>query len=218
MSRKGVSSRPIPKRTAGSRALAKEALGQSAISQAMLSLAYKYAPKTLRLCLKIAKKNPVESKIAAYAGIATGTLRYWLKLSERGHPGDPFDLETDHGRIERFHILFRDAVEEGVGEVEHKVFMAATGQEKEILTSQGHVSYKYDRDLLALGMTGEAAYLLDEIGDPVPETIPLLDLESSRWFLSRRKPELYGNRQTVQVDHKHSGVLVVAPAKNLERA
>lgn len=212
MSRR-VSSKPMPRRRAvGSRALAKEALGQSAITQAMTGLARRY-PKTLRLCITIAKKNPVESKIAAYAGIATGTLRYWLKLSERGNPGDDFDLETDHGRVERFHILFQDAVAEGIGEVEHKVFMAATGQEKTILSHQGHVTYKSDRNLLQLGMTGEEAYLLDEFGDPVPETIPLLDLESSRWFLARRKPEMYGNKQTVQVDHKHSGVLVVAPGK-----
>ncbi len=213
MSRKGVSSKPIPRRRAvGSTALAREAMGQSAISHAMTGLARRY-PKTLRLCITIAKKNPVESKIAGGAGIATATLRYWLKLSERGNPGDDFDLETDHGRVERFHILFQDAVAEGVGEVEHKVFMAATGQEKEILSHQGRVSYRYDLDLLRLGMTGEAAYLLDKFGDPVPETIPLLDLETARWFLSRRKPEMYGNRQTVQVDHKHSGVLVVAPGK-----
>jgi hypothetical protein len=66
-------------------------------------------PKRLLLILKLAKKNPVESKIASFAGIAIGTLRYWRKLSEQGQPGDGFDLETD-GRTERFHILFEDAV------------------------------------------------------------------------------------------------------------
>jgi hypothetical protein len=92
--------------------------------------------------------------------------------------------------------------------------MLATGQEKEILTDRGRVQYKYDPELLALGETGEAAYLLDEHGVPVPETVPLLDAESARWWLSRAKPEKWGNRMQVQVDHKHTGVLVVGIPKN----
>lgn len=217
MSRKGVSSKAMPKRGAGSRELMKAAQSQGggAIVDAAMGLATrKYGPKYFRLILKIAAKNPVEAQIASGAGMSITSLRYMLKLSRAGRPGDIFDVKMADGRVERLHILFEDAVETGWGEVEHKAFKAATGQEKELLTDRGRVQYKYDRDLLALGMTGEAAYLLDEFGDPVPETIPLLDLEMIRWLLSRRMPEKYGNKQQIDVNHKHNhGVLVVGIPK-----
>lgn len=165
----------------------------------------------MRLVLKVAKRTPVEGVIAARVGIATATLRYMLKLSEKGHPGDIFDLEVD-GRIERFHILFQDAIETGLSRAEETLFKAATGQLKEILSDRGRVQYQFDPQLIALGFTGDEALLRDENGDPVPETIPLLDLESTRWLLARRMPEKYGNRMVV--DHKHTGgVLVVGVPK-----
>ena len=115
--------------------------------------------------------------------------------------------------MERFHILFQEAVDQGNGEVEHKAFRLATGKEKELLTDRGHVQYLYDSGLIALGLTGEEAYLRDADGDPVPETVPLLDPEMIRFWLKSRMPEKYGNQMRVQVDHKHTGVLVVGIPK-----
>ena len=105
---------------------------------------------------------------------------------------------------ERFHILFEDAIQEGFDKVKHMAFKMTTGMAREVLDYQGKVSYnKKDPFLLELGLTGDAANLLDENGDPIPETKPLVDPKMVRWILSRRRPDQYGNR--LKESHEHKG-------------
>ena len=47
---------------------------------------------------------------------------------------------------------------------------ALYGYEK-VLTHRGRVVYKIDQELVALGFQGPDAYLRDENGNPVPETV-----------------------------------------------
>jgi hypothetical protein len=115
-------------------------------------------------------------------------------------------------RTERFHIMFEDAMEQAWDQVEQKAFNLATGVEREILNHQGRVSYKMDAELLALGVRGELAYELDQYGQPIPETVPLLDPEMIRWLLARRRPDQYGNKMQIEHEHK-GGVLVVGAVK-----
>lgn len=196
-----------PSKKLGSR---KIDLSKSVITQAALGLAQrKYAPKYLKLVLKIARENPVESQIASQAGMSICALRNCVALSKKGRSPDIFDLPTPDGGTERFHIQFEDAVETGWGVVEDYARKAATGMLKEVLTYKGRVRYKLDPGLIGLGFTGPAAYLLDNNGDPVPETIRISDFEMTRFLLKGRLPKIYGTRMQVDHDHKVGGVLVV---------
>ena len=65
----------------------------------------------------------------------------------------------------------------------------ATGYD-ETLTYKGRVSYKFDRVLWSLGHRGPDAYLKDENGDPVPETVPKCDLKMARWVLEPVSPQV----------------------------
>jgi hypothetical protein len=209
-------------RTVGSRALqASRAKPGSSIKAAQLGLVTrKYAPQELKLVIKLAADTPVESVIAHRAGISTNALRYWNILSREGYPGDPFDIKLEDGRTERFHILFEDAIEEGFDKVEQVAYEMATGTAREVLDYQGKVCCKKDPFLLELGLTGDAANLLDKSGDPIPETKPFVDPEMVRFMLSRHRPDPYGNRPKASHEQK-GGVLVLGPPMNsaeLEKA
>lgn len=183
---------------------------KSVITQAAAGLAQrKYAPQNLKVILKIAKDNPVESQIASQAGMSVTALRYCVALSKSRLEDKTFDLPTDDGRVERFHILFEDACETGWLELENYARKAATGMLREVLTDRGRVQYKYDPELVGLGFTGEAAYLRDKNNDPVPETVPITDFEMTRFLLKARFPQRYGTRMQVEHEHK-GGVLVVS--------
>ena len=192
----------------GSRKMTK--LG-SAIKSAQIGLVMrKYAPERLRLVIKLAREFPIETVIAHKAGMSKSALRYALMGSREGHPGDPFDMKLEDGTTERFHILFEDAVEEGIGKIEEAACERATGKAKRVLEYQGKVTYKQDPDLLALGFPEEETYILDENGDRIPETIPVLDPEMIRWLLERLKPEVYGKQaMTPKKPQRTGGVLVV---------
>jgi hypothetical protein len=193
----------------GSRKMAK--LG-SAIKSAQIGLVMrKYAPERLRLVIKLARELPVEDVIAYEAGMSKSALRYALMGSREGHPGDPFDIKLEDGTTERFHILFEDAVEAGIGKIEQAAWELATGKAKRVLEYQGKVTYKQDRRLVALGHPEDGTYILDENGDRIPETIPIIDPEMIRWLLERRKPEIYGKQATraPKEPQRQGGVLVV---------
>jgi hypothetical protein len=194
----------------GSRKMAK--LG-SAIKSAQIGLVMrKYAPERLRLVLKLARELPVETVIAHEAGMSKSALRYALMGSREGHPGDPFDIKLEDGTTERFHILFEDAVEEGIGKLEQAAWELATGKAKRVLQYQGKITYKRDHRLIAKGCPEEQTYILDENGDRIPETIPVQDPEMIRFLLERLKPEVYGRRAmapAVKQPQRTGGVLVV---------
>lgn len=177
------------------------------------------AQGTMRRILNAAKISPVITVICKRANVSRTLLKYWLALSRKGKRGDWFDLPIDvsdgsrNPMTERFHVLFEDAMEAAWDGVEQKAFALATGTEREILNHQGHVTYLSDPVLLALGVTGEQAYLRDKNGDPIPETVPLLDPEMVRWVLSRRRSDQYGNKMKVEHEHK-GGVLVVGATKS----
>jgi hypothetical protein len=87
-----------------------------------------------------------------------------------------------------------------------------TGKAKRVLEYQGKVTYKQDRRLVAKGYPEEETYILDENGDRIPETIPIIDPEMIRWLLERFKPEIYGKRAiapAAKEPQRTGGVLVV---------
>ncbi len=171
-------------------------------------LGRKRSPERMRLFLDSLAEDAVLIHATNKAGIHRKTPEYWLKGSAAGHDG--YDLEW-RGVTMKFDEHYISAMEEG-GDIEEFAFRPATGYE-EILTYKGRVSYKIDLVRWSLGHRGAAAYLKDENGDPVPETVRKYDPKMIRWLLARQFPDKYGERPKTDVTHK-SGVLVVGvPSK-----
>ena len=171
----------------------------------------KYSPENLQRIIKYAAETPVISSICARVGISRTSLQYYIAKSTAGHPGfvlSTGDVDLDGQPIkEKFHVLFKQAMEAGVEKVEQEMFRLATGYDKP-LSHKGRVEYQIDHEAVARGETGFAALLKDDFGNPVPETIREWDTDLMQFILKAHKPELYGSKQ--QIDVKHSGgVLVV---------
>jgi hypothetical protein len=174
----------------------------------------KNSPERLTRLLNAASENGVANSACLRAGIGATTLKYWLQKSLEGVPGDGFDLilnendENDESPISiRFHKAWSDALQKGAGRLETSVMKRAMGF-REVLTHQGRVIYKQDPGLVALGFTGMDAYLLDEFGAPVPETVEKMDPDLAMYMLEHLMPEKYGKKSSVDVSVR-GGVLVV---------
>lgn len=163
----------------------------------------KYSPTRLRLILNKIAEIPVAINACAAAGISTGSLRYYLAKSEAGQ----LPVLLWNGETKPFHEHYRDALDTGVDLVEKAAFVRATGYQ-EPGVHQGRVQYRFDPDLIALGFVGEAAYLRDSKGQPIPEMITKQDPDMIQFILKNRRPEVYGNKQSIDVNHK-GGVLVL---------
>jgi hypothetical protein len=178
-------------------------------------LGRKRSPERMRIFLDSLAEYPALIYATKKAGIHRRTPEYWLKGSAAGHEG--YDLEW-RGETAKFHEHYISAMDEGGGHLEEVAFRLATGYD-EILTYKGRVSYKFDPVLWSLGRRGPDAYLKDENGNPVPETVPKCDLKMVRWLLERRLPDKYGKDRKMDVrkmdvPHK-TGVLVIGgPSKS----
>lgn len=172
----------------------------------------KYSPEKLQEICDAARKMPVELAISQATGVSSGMLRYMQAASERGKPGDGFDMTLPSGDTVRFHIALQDALEAGFDDIDIRSIKLARGELKEILHFQGHVQYKLDPDLVAMGFTGAEAYARDENGNWIEETVPRFDAEHMRWVLKQRKPKQYGQVMKVEHDHRVGGVVMVTPA------
>jgi hypothetical protein len=175
---------------------------------------------------------PVTADVCRRAEISTTTLKYWLQKSLEGSFGDGFDMplgendesEDGSGTV-RFHIAWEAAMEAGVEMLEAVGHTRASGYE-EPLQYQGRVQYKLDPEKVAmyveLGLPvadrDPNLWLRDAAGAPVPETITKIDPDLLMFILKARKPKVYGNKASVDVNVR-GGVLVipqrVAEAKDL---
>lgn len=186
--------------------------------------AKKNTPERLQRLLDYAAEMPVGSDAASRAGISYSTLKYWLQKSLEGIPGDGFDMllgiedETGEGEESnsiRFHNAWDAAMETGVGQVERATITRAGGY-WEPLTYQGRVIYKIKPDAYDIAnLLGEevddrnpANWLRDKYGAPIPESVWKMDPDLAQFILKTRKPLVYGNKATLDVNVK-GGVLVV---------
>jgi len=172
----------------------------------------KRSPENLRLILDSLAEYPVKIDAAKKAGIHRRTLDYWLKCSAAGREG--YVLEWQ-GVTAKFHEHFLSAIEEGVDNLKGVAHQRALGYD-EVLTYQGRVVYKLDPQLVAIGCQGHEAYLRDENGNPVPETIRKQDPKMIRWLLERLRPGIYGNDRDLG-DTQRGGVLVVGRGSNTQK-
>jgi hypothetical protein len=196
--------RPVNAMHAGGRALYREAVKMNGLSPTM---GRKNSPERLRRLLGHLMKFPHVTHATAFVGISYTTLKYWLKRSEKGQPGDGFDLEYGE-ETKRFHLHFDDVREAAVQMVEDAYFERAIHGYYEVLSDKGRVIYQRDPQLEALGYEGPDAYLLDEDGRPIPERIHHQDPEVMLSVLRQWRRDRWGLH--ANVDHKvHGGVLVV---------
>ena len=149
----------------------------------------------MRIVLECLREYPVLSDAASKAGIHRKTLAYWIKCSEAGNDG--YDIEWQ-GEIWRFHEHCRTAIEEA-----HDKILAAAWD-----IAMGGVVYKNDEFLLSLGYEGPDAYLKDENGIPVLETVRKANPKMLRFLLELLRPDKWGKHQKRDVPH-NGGVLVI---------
>jgi hypothetical protein len=152
----------------------------------------------------------VENSACLRAGISITTLKYWLQQSSEGLPG--YDIPLDEGEENEtgsvpFHEAWDLAFTVGIQRLEAVGMRRAMGY-RETLTYQGRVMYRLDPRLQALGFEGVDAYLLDEFGAPIPETIDKIDTDLWLAIMKARLPQVYGNKTSVDFNVR-GGVLAI---------
>lgn len=180
---------------------------------ATTSISKKSQERMLLIC-KYMCDIPITAEACRNAGISITCLKNWLSKSNDGVPGDGFDLIVDdtmppeEREFVRFHEAYDNAMQWGLGRVEGAAFKLAMPHE-EVLTYQGRVIYREDPQLVIEGKVGPAAWLRDDNGNPIPESIMKQDPDMLMFVLKARMPHVYGSKQI----HDHTirgGVLVVA--------
>ena len=155
----------------------------------------KLSPELTRVVLECLREYPVLSDAASKAGIHRKTLEYWMKCSKAGDDG--YDIEWQ-GLIWRFHEHCQTAIEAA-----HDKILAAARD-----IAMGGVVYKNDQSLVDLGYQGPDAYLKDENGNPVVETIRKPNDKMLRFLLEWLRPDKWGKHPKIDVPQK-GGVLVI---------
>ena len=149
----------------------------------------------MRIVLDSLTEFPILSDAASKAGIHRKTLEYWIKCSAAGHDG--YDIEWQ-GETWKFHEHCEAAIDEA-----HDKLLAAVWA-----IAMGGVVYKTDQFLLDLGYQGPDAYLRDENGNPVVETVRKPNGKMLRFLLEWLRPDKWGKHPKIDVPQK-CGVLVV---------
>ena len=130
------------------------------------------------------------------AGIHPKTLAYWIRRSEAGDDGYDIGGKTLRGDFtnsanwrstRQYQILLDSMFERGF-----------VGYDK-VLSYRGRVVYKIDQGLVDLGCQGPDAYLRDENGDPIPETVRKVDMKAMRFWLAWHRPEKWGRQRKIKL-------------------
>jgi hypothetical protein len=165
----------------------------------------KLSPKLMRIILNSLRKTPILRHAASEAGIHRKTLKYWMDRSEAGDDG--YDIRWQGVRW-RFHEFCKSAIDEARQKIDDEMLQRALVGYDKVLTRRGRVIYKVDQGLVRLGYRGPDAYLRDENGNPVPETVRKVDKKAQRFILKRYRPNTWGKHPKVDAP-REGGVLVV---------
>jgi len=159
----------------------------------------KVGRKRTRACrllfLDILAECGVLSVAARKAGIHPKTPAYWRNRSAAGDRG--YDLEW---RSET--RKFNEHCESAIEEAHDKLLDAAYDM------AMGGVIYKYDPLFLSCDYVGPDAYLKDENGDPVVETVREPNPKMLRFYLEWKLPDEFGKRRKIDIP-RNRGVLVI---------
>ena len=157
------------------------------------------------LVLDALVERPFYYYAANKAGIHCKTLAYWIRRSEAGDDG--YDIEWQ-GLTWRFHEHCKSAIWQAELKLLDPMFERALFGYHKVLTRRGRVVYKIDQDLVGLGFQGPDAYLRDENGNPVPETVRKVDTKAMRFILEWYRPDTWGKHPKRNAP-REAGVLVV---------
>ena len=155
----------------------------------------KLSPELMRIVIESLRERPILSHAAGKAGIHRRTLEYWMKCSKAGKKG--YDIEWQ-GMMWRFHEHCQTAIEEA----HDKILLAAWD------SAMGGVVYKNDKFLLSLGYEGPDAYLRDENGIPVLETMCKANPTMLRFLLELLRPHKWVKHPKIDVPQK-GGVVII---------
>ena len=151
----------------------------------------KLCPELMLLVLDALAERPFLYHAAHAAGIHPKTLAYWIRRSEAGDDG--YDIEWED--IEwKFHEHCESAIWGAHQKLEDEWIQRALHGHEKVLTRRGRVVYKIDQDLVGLGLEGPDAYLRDEDGKPVPETVRKVDKKAQLHVLKRFRPNTWAKR------------------------
>ena len=165
----------------------------------------KLSPKIMRIVLNFLRERPILYLAALAAGIHPKTLASWIRRSEAGDDG--YDVKWQ-GLTRRFHEHCESAIDEAHQKLEDEWIQRALHGHEKVLTHRGRVMYKIDQDLVGLGLEGPDAYLKDENGKPVPETVHKEDTKAQLRVLKRHRPDTWGKRPKINAPREGS-VLVI---------
>ena len=165
----------------------------------------KLCPELMLLVLDALAERPFLYRAANKAGIHRKTLAYWIRRSEAGDNG--YDIEWQ-GLTWRFHEHCKSAIWEAEVKLLDSMFERALFGYDKVLTRRGRVVYKIDQDLVGLGFQGPDAYLRDENGNPVPETVRKVDMKAMRFILEWYRPDTWGKHPKRNAP-REGGVLVI---------
>ena len=163
----------------------------------------KRTPACMLLFLDILAECRVLSVAARKAGIHPKTPAYWCKRSAAGDAG--YYVEW-RGETRRFHEHCQSAIEEA----EDIPIDAAWDM------AMGGVVYKYDELLLSLDYVGHDAYLRDENGAPVVETVREKNPKMLRLYLAWRLPDEFGKRRKIDIPRNCSVLVIGATPKKFD--
>jgi hypothetical protein len=162
----------------------------------------------MRIVLNILRERPILYLAALAAGIHPKTLAYWIRRSEAGDDG--YDIRWQ-GITQRFDEHCEAAIAEARQKLDDEYLQRAIDGYEKVLTYQGRVVYMIDQELAGLGLQGPDAYLRDENGKPVPETVHKEDTKAQLHVLKRHRHETWGNRPKIDAP-REGGVLVIGDA------
>jgi hypothetical protein len=165
----------------------------------------KLSPELMRIVLNSLRKYPVLWHAASKAGIHRKALEYWIRCSAAGHDG--YDLKWQ-GIDGKFHEHCESAIWEAEQKLEDEMLQRALSGYDKVLTHRGRVMYKIDPGLVGLGFQGPNAYLRDENGNPVPETVHKDDTKAQLSVLKRLRRDRWGKRPKID-GPREGGVLVI---------
>ena len=157
------------------------------------------------LVLDALAERPFLYHAANKAGIHRKTLAYWIRRSEAGDDGYDIEWQDVTGR---FHELCKLAIDEAVQKLLDRMLERGFFGYDKVLTYRGRVMYKIDQGLVGLGYQGPDAYLRDENGNPVPETVRKEDMKAMQFWLAWHRPETWGRHRKGNAP-REGGVLVV---------
>ncbi len=165
----------------------------------------KLSPELMLLVLDALAECPFLCQAANKAGIHRKTLAYWIRRSEAGDDGYDIEWQDVTGR---FHELCKLAIDEAVQKLLDRMLERGFFGYDKVLTYRGRVMYKIDQGLVDLGCEGPDAYLRDEKGNPIPETVRKVDMKAIRFWLAWHCPERWGRQRKVEAP-REGGVLVI---------